>query len=221
MIRLFTGYDAREAAGWHAFVQSLIETSTNYRLMPPLSGEQHDGTNRFIYARFNILEACNWAGPAIFVDASDMILRSDISELANLFDKTKAVQVVKHNYRTVAPRKYVGTAMEADNLDYERKQWSSVTLWNCGHEAHWKARNRIKAAIEKGDGKFLHRFGWLEDRHIGDLPVDWNWLPQEFGERPTAKLLHFTLGIPGFKHYRDGPMTSHWHEAAKTFHSER
>lgn len=221
MIRVFTGLDRREAIGWHTFIQSLVDTSTNYRLMPPLSGAQGSGTNTFTHERFKVPELCNWSGPAIFLDASDMILRADIAELAGWFDKTKAVQVVKHDYRTSHPRKYIGTEMEADNLDYERKNWSSVILWNCGHEAHWKARNKIRSAIEAGDGKFLHRFGWLTDDLIGSLPVDWNWLPQEFGDRPTAKLIHYTLGIPGFKHYAQGPMSNEYHKIAKTFHSER
>ena len=221
MIRIFTGRDKRELDGWHAFVESLVETSTNYRLMPPLSGKQGDGSNAFTYERFTVPELCNWAGPAIFVDASDMILRADIAELAGLFDKTKAVQVVKHDYRTRFTRKYIGTPMEAANPDYVRKNWSSVILWNCGHEAHWEARNRIRTAIDAGDGKFLHRFGWLTDEQIGSLPVDWNWLCDEFGERKSAKLLHWTAGMPGFKHYANAPMSNYWHATAKTFHSER
>lgn len=219
--RLFTGYDKREADGWHVFIQSLIETSTNYRLMPPLSGKQGDGTNTFTYERFRVPELCNWAGPAIFVDASDMLLLADISELAEHFDKTKAVQVVQHDYRTRHARKYVGTAMEAANSDYDRKNWSSVILWNCGHEAHWKAHNRLRNAIEARDGTFLHRFGWLEDKHIGELPTAWNWLADEFGEHKDAKLIHWTAGMPGFKHYRNSPMSNHWHQTARTLHSER
>lgn len=221
MIRVFTGLDRRELVGWHAFIQSLVDTSTNYRIMPPLTGNQGDGSTDFTYARFSVPELCNWSGPAISLDASDMILRADISDLAGLFDKDCAVQVVKHEYRTSANRKHIGTEMEADNQDYPRKQWSAVVLWNCGHIAHFKARNRIRRAIEEGDGKYLHRFGWLEDRQIGELPIEWGWLPQEHGENPDAKLIHYTLGIPGFKHYKDSPMSNHWHDSAKTFHSER
>jgi hypothetical protein len=221
MIRIFTGYDAREAAGWHTFIQSLIDTSTNYRIMPPLSGNQADGSTKFTYERFTVPELCNWSGPAIFLDAVDMLLRADISELADLFDKDCAVQVVKHSYQTRNARKFIGTEMEADNPDYPRKGWSALVLWNCGHIAHFKARNRIRRAIEEGDGKFLHRFGWLEDKHIGELPEIWNWLPQEFGTNEQAKLIHYTAGAPFMAHYKDSPMSNHWHESARTWHSER
>lgn len=221
MIRIFTGYDKRESKGWHGFIQSLIETSTSYRLMPPLTGNQGDGTNAFNCARFQVPELCNWSGPAIYVDASDMLLRADISELANLFDPTKALQVIKHDYHTKHPRKYVGTEMEAANHDYPRKNWSSVILWNCGHIAHFDGRLKIRQAIKVGDGKYLHRFGWLPDNLIGELPITWNWLPQEAGENHEAKLIHYTAGAPFFAHYRDGPMSNHWHETARSFHSER
>jgi hypothetical protein len=221
MLRLFTGYDPREAAGWHAFIQSLLDTSDDYRLMPPLSGKQGDGTNAFTYARFTVPELCNWSGFAIFADACDMLLRAPIQELWELRDKSKAVQVVKHDYVSAHKRKYVGTEMEAANASYPRKNWSSLVLFHAGHIAHFKARNRIRRAIEEGDGKFLHRFGWLEDKLIGDLPIEWNWLPQEHGDNPEAKLIHYTAGGPFFKHYRDGPMSNHWHETARTFHSER
>lgn len=221
ILPIFTGYDARESAGWHACIESLIQTSTGYVLPPPLTGVQGDGTNAFSLVRFQIPELCGWSGPALWLDASDMIIRENIARLGDLFDQSKAVQVVKHNYKTTADRKYIGTPMEAPNADYERKNWSSVMLFNAGHRAHFDARDDIRGAIKSGDGKFLHRFGWLEDRLIGELPIEWNWLPQEAGENQNAKLLHFTLGIPGFKHYADAPMSEHWHAMARTLHSER
>jgi hypothetical protein len=221
VIRVWTGYDHREHEGWARFIRSLIETSKDYRIMPPLSGDQGDGTNSFSIARFRLLEECNWAGPAIFVDAVDMLLRADISELAGYFDKTKAIQVVPHSYKTRHPRKYIGTEMEADNVDYPGKNRSSVMLVNCGHIAHWKAHNDIQAAIKRGDGKYLHRFEWLPENLIGELPVEWNWLCDEYGENENAKLLHWTAGAPFIKHYANAPMAKHWHEEAKTLHSDR
>ena len=221
MIRLFTGYDKREAPGFYAFIQSLIDTSDGYRLMPPLTGKQEDGTTSFTYARFLVPELCNFGGFAIFVDACDMLLRAPIQDLWALRDQTKAVQVVKHDYVSTQDRKFIGTEMEAANPSYPRKNWSSVVIFNAGHMSNFKARNKIRNAVEAGDGKFLHRFGWLEDKEIGGLPVDWNWLCDEFGERKSAKLLHWTLGAPFFKHYANAPMSNHWHATAKTFHSER
>lgn len=220
MIRLFTGYDRREASGWHTFVESLIDQGNNIGLHW-LTGKQLDGTNTFTYERFTIMERCNWSGWAIYVDGADMFLRSSLEELWALRDPRYAVKVVKHDYKTKHRRKYVGTEMESENSDYPRKNWSSVMLINCGHMAHFNHKSGIRDAVRTGDGAFLHRFAWLDDEQIGDLPAEWNWLADEFGENEKAKLVHWTSGYPGFKHYANAPMSGAWHETAKTLHSER
>ena len=208
-MHIFAGYDAREAAGFGAFLNSLIATTSGYWLRP-LCGAQADGTNAFTYARFRIPELMLWSGWALWLDGADMLVRSDLAALWALRDPRYAVQVVKHEYRTKHPRKYVGTAMEAANPDYPRKNWSSLILWNCAHGAHFAARRRMQTS----DGAFLHRFGWLEDAQIGALPADWNWLADEYGENASAKLLHWTAGIPGFAAYRGAPHAAEWHAAA-------
>jgi hypothetical protein len=217
VLRVFTGYDYRESDGWHAFMASVLATNGHDIAVSALSGPQKDGTNAFTYERFMVPEYCNWGGMALYVDGCDMIVRESFRTLLSHYDPTKAVHVVKHEYRTRHERKYVGTAMEADNTDYPRKNWSSVILWNCGHLAHFQARERLRGS----DGQFLHRFGWLKDEEIGELPIEWNWLVDEYGENEGAKLLHWTAGMPGFAHYAQAPMASEWHDAARTIHSER
>lgn len=136
-----------------------------------------------------------------------MLLRAPLKELWGLFDPSKAVQVVKHDYRTKHPRKYIGTPMEAPNADYPCKNWSSLILWNNGHRAHYEAREKLRGF----DGAYLHRFAWLQDHEIGELPMEWNWLADEYGANPQAKLLHWTAGIPGFEHYKNAPHADEWH----------
>ena len=211
MLRLYAGFDPREAAGFYACFQSLIETSPDVGVTP-ISGSS-DGSNAFTLARFKIMELCNWSGWAIFIDGADMLLKADINELWALRDKNYAVQVVKHDYQTKHPRKYVGTPMESENASYPRKNWSSVMLINAGHISHFKHRHAIREALEKKDGAFLHRFSWLDDDEIGELPVEWNWLADEFGENPEAKLLHWTAGIPGFYHYHHAPHAQEWRDS--------
>jgi hypothetical protein len=211
VIRLFTGWDAREALGWHAFTQKAIERATERLSIIPLSGEQRDGSNSFIYARFEVPALCGYAGWAIFADASDMVCRADIAELWALRDERYAVQVVKHDYRTKHHRKYVGTEMECDNRDYPRKNWSSLILWNCGHP-----QNRILTPenVREWSGQQLHGFGWLPDDLIGALPIEWNWLAQEHGTNAAAKIIHYTAGIPQIAAYTCGSHSSDWFEAA-------
>jgi len=158
---------------------------------------QQDGTNAFIFSRYLVPHLQDYKGWAIFCDG-DMHVTADIAELYNLRDESKAVQVVKHNYNTKATRKYIETPIENDNIDYPRKNWSSVILWNCAHPSNALLSSQV---VAEAGGAFLHRFQWLEDDEIGALPFAWNWLVGEYEHDDNAKLYHHTLGSPGFKHY--------------------
>lgn len=210
VIRLFTGFDQREAHGWHTFTQSVIERTSVLVAHIPLAFEngimQKDGTNAFTYARFLVPELCSFSGWAIFADGADMLAHGDLAALWAMRDTKYAVQVVKHDYKTRHPMKYVGTEMEAGNSDYPRKNWSSLILWNCAHMAHFNAREKLRSE----SGSYLHRFGWLRDEEIGELPIEWNWLPQEQGANTKAKLLHFTAGLPSIYAYRLSPHAEEW-----------
>ncbi len=211
MIPVFIGFDQREAVAYHVCVQSLIRHATQPLALTPLSlnnlgqyRETHnDGSNNFIYSRFLVPHLMDYKGWALFIDG-DMLLRDDVAKLWALRDETKAVQCVHHNYKTRAQAKYMG----ATNADYPRKNWSSVVLWNCAHPA-----NRVVTTdfVMKSTGAQLHRFTWLDDSLVGALPIEWNWLPDEFGANADAKLLHWTLGAPCFHEYAAAPMAEEWH----------
>jgi len=111
--------------------------------------------------------------------------------------------VVKHDYKTKHPVKYLGNA----NDDYPRKNWSSVILWNCGFFP-----NRILTPdfVATAEGAFLHRFSWLKDSEIGDLSPGWNRLVLEQDISPADRLLHYTIGIPGFAKYADCDGAGDW-----------
>jgi hypothetical protein len=215
-IQLFAGFDEREEVGFHAFTSSVIEHASVPVSITPLSlqavekvyGAGHrDGTNGFIYLRFLVPYLTGFQGWAVFADGADMVMEADIADLYALRDPWKAVQVVKHDYKTKHPTKYVGTGMEAANGDYPRKNWSSLMLINCSHYA-W--RQMTPDRVASLPGSHLHRFEFIEDGRIGELPKEWNWLADEYGHNPDAKLLHWTAGIPGFKHYKDAPHADAW-----------
>lgn len=221
MIQIFAGYDPREAVGYHTFCASVIEHCSEPVSITPLhlgalqkvySGGHRDGTNAFIYSRFLIPYLMKYRGFAIFMDGADMVVRDDVAELWKLIDPFKAVQVVKHNYKTKHKRKYVGTNMEADNEDYPCKNWSSVMIINC---AHYNWRGITPKTVETMPGAYLHRFEFVENRFIGELPMVWNWLADEYGENAYAKLLHWTAGIPAWPKYKDAPMADDWRKYHK------
>jgi lipopolysaccharide biosynthesis glycosyltransferase len=211
MINIFIGYDHREAIAYHVCANSIIRHSSKPISFTPLAltnmkdyQETHtDGSNQFIYSRFLVPHLMEYKGWAIFMDG-DMLVRDDIEKLWALRDDSKAVMVVKHDYKTKMTEKYLG----AKNENYPRKNWSSVILWNCGHAANKTVTTEF---IETSTGAQLHRFTWLTDELIGELPKVWNWLPDEFGSNQDAKLLHYTLGTPSFHDFATTPMGDEWH----------
>jgi hypothetical protein len=50
----------------------------------------------------------------------------------------------------------------------------------------------------------------LDDKLIGSIPAEWNWLADEYGDNKDAKLIHYTLGSPCFEEYRNVPMADYW-----------
>lgn len=215
-VRIFIGFDQREAAAYHVCVQSLIEHSSLPLEIHPLAlnnmarfyAEQHvDGSNAFIYSRFLVPYLCGYSGSAIFLDG-DMLSRRDIAELWRQRRADVGVQVVKHDYKTKHPTKYLG----AKNEDYPCKNWSSVILWNCDY---FPNRALTPAFVASKAGSFLHRFEWLRPEQVESLSPDWNHLVNEYPPKPTAKLPHFTIGTPCFAGYEHQEFADEWFATAR------
>lgn len=210
-IPVFVGYDPREAVVYHTCVNSIIRHASKPVAIIPLAlnlfndyTETHtDGSNQFIYSRFLVPHLMNYEGWAIFIDG-DMILRDDIVKLWDLHNDCYDTMVVKHDYRTRMTEKYLG----AKNENYPRKNWSSVILWDCASYAN---RTLTPEFVQSATGAELHRFTWIDDERIGELPKEWNWLPDEYGPNTDAKLLHYTLGAPCFHDFATTPQSDEWH----------
>ena len=212
MLPIYVGYDPREACAYHVFCQSVIEHARSPVSFIPLHEPmldgfdgQQDGTNAFIYSRYLVPYLNGFHGAAVFVDG-DMHVNCDINDLIDLFDPDKAVQVVKHDYQSRFKRKYIGSPLENDNVNYPRKNWSSVMIFNCAHPSN---RLLTPEFVGSAGGALLHRFEWLNDDEIGELPREWNHL---CGEYPAseAHLYHHTLGVPGFEHYQAATGATDW-----------
>ena len=210
MIPVFVGYDPREALNFSVLVNSLTRLASQPVSIVPINlenidfyTETHtDGSTEFSYSRFLVPYMMNYNGWAIFMDC-DMLARADISELWSLCDSKYAIMCVQHDYQTSSPIKFLGNV----NRNYDRKNWSSVMLINCAHESN---RVLTPTLVEQQTGQYLHQFKWLDDKLIGSLPAEWNWLADEYGVNKDAKLVHYTLGSPCFEEYRNVPMADHW-----------
>lgn len=208
-IRLFCGFDQREAIGHAVFSESVIEHASAPVSITPLGHRGlPQGTNAFTYSRFLVPYLCDREGWAIFMDGADMLILADIAEMETLFDPSKAVQVVQHpNYETRNPIKYRGTGMECPNRNYARKNWASVMLFNCEHPYWLRWRPGTLANVQGVDPL---QFAGLADDQIGSLPDCWNRIVDEGHSVEGAKVLHWTAGIPAFPEYAGAPGADLW-----------
>ena len=209
-IIITVGFDQKESVAYHTFCQSVIEKASVPVQFIPLAlqnlyfyNELHaDGSNKFIYSRFLTPYLCEFNGFAVYADG-DMICNTDIAELAALIDPAKAVQVVKHDYQTKLTVKYLNNK----NVNYPRKNWSSLIIFNCEHPSNSVLTPEF---VQEKDGAYLHRFSWLKDDEIGELPTEWNWLAIEYSPKMDAKLIHYTLGTPCFKDFKTTELSKLW-----------
>jgi hypothetical protein len=145
-------------------------------------------------------------GYALFVDA-DVVFNCDPRELLQFADPDFAVSVVQHkNYVPVELHKMDGQVQTA----YDRKNWSSVILYNCDHPAN---RAFTLKMLNTLPGRDLHRFCWLRDSEIGSLPAAYNWLVGVQPQPTEYKIAHFTLGGPWFKKWPGAEHDEIWQKA--------
>jgi len=157
-------------------------------------------STEFSLTRFLVPALANFRGWSVFMDC-DMLCRADIAGLAAQRREDKAVMVVKHDYVPKTQRKF----LDQVQTKYERKNWSSVMLFN-----NERCRALTAGYVNSASGLELHRFRWVDDALIGDLPREWNWLVTEYDYNPDAKLVHYTLGGPWFDAYRGCEYADEW-----------
>ena len=211
-LKIFIGFDEKEAVVFHTCVQSIIEKCKvpvsihplNLQMFQNYKETHSDGSNNFIYSRFLVPYLNNFQGKALFLDG-DMIVNDDLNNLFDQFDEKYAVQVIKHDYKTKFPVKYLGHK----NEDYPKKNWSSVILFNCEHK-----KNSILTPefIDRSSGSYLHRFRWLNENDVGEIPGGWNHLVLEYEEKPKANILHYTVGAPCFEEFNQGAEADIWYK---------
>lgn len=165
--------------------------------------EDYDGamSTEFAISRFLVPHLAG-SGWALFMDC-DMLVRADLTKLFALRDPSKAVMCVKHNYTPFQSIKMDGQPQ----TKYSRKNWSSVMLFNCDHPSNKKLTLEMVNTLP---GRDLHKFCWLQDDEIGDLPMEWNWLAGESEKVENPLVVHHTLGSPCMIGYETAPFADAW-----------
>lgn len=91
---------------------------------------------------------------------------------------------------------------------YEKKNWSSVMLFN-----NAKCRTLTPEYVNTATGLELHQFKWPgNDNLIGEIPRRWNHLVGYDNPNPDVSLVHYTIGGPYFEKYKDCEYAEAWRE---------
>ena len=205
MIQVFIGYDPREAVAFNVLSHSIHARASEPVIIAPLMlsqlktilwRERHPlQSTDFSFSRFLTPLLSGFDGWSLFCD-SDMLMLDDIAKLWTLRDDRYAVQVVKRDHKPADTVKF----LEQPQRPYEKKNWSSVILFN-----NAKCRALTADYVNTASGLELHQFKWLgDDGLIGDLPPRWNHLVDYDPALPAEQvsLLHFTEGGPYFEAYK-------------------
>lgn len=241
---IYIGFDSRESEAYEVLHDSIREYNKEYDIVPlkqqalrranlyrrsarldSIDGKRvmvdvFDGrpfSTEFTFTRFLIPALNQYEGLALFMD-SDMLVRTNINELFEEYgNRDYAIQCVKHNYNPSATVKMDGQIQQ----QYNRKNWSSFVLWNCGHEGNLRL---TVDDVNTKSGSWLHGFSWLDDEEIGGIHEEWNWLDGWSSESISPKNVHFTTGGPWFKEWEpkrqiDAEYAGDWHvRASKIFY---
>jgi hypothetical protein len=143
-------------------------------------------------------------GWALFMDG-DVLVRGNLVRLFDGLDQSKAIYCVKHRHMPPAGVKMDGQ----EQLQYARKNWSSVVIWNCEHPSNQALTIDV---INSLAGRDLHRFVWLEDDEIGELDPRWNWLVRQSPPVEEPQIVHFTEGTPDMPGYDEDPYADEWRQ---------
>lgn len=211
MFTVYVGYDPRESVAFHTLSHSILRRSSMPIAVAPLVQSQlrriyrrprgPTESTEFSMTRFLVPYLSDYSGWSIFMDC-DMLCRTDIAALLNEMEKSdKAVLVCKHDYVPKTERKF----LDQVQTKYARKNWSSLMLFN-----NERCRSLSVDYVNSASGLELHRFAWVDDRAIGELPLEWNWLVGEYPYNPDARIVHFTIGGPYFEAYRDCDYAQEW-----------
>ena len=212
MLSVYIGYDPMESVAFYTLAHSIQRRASIAVSFAPVARSLLHGiytrsrgpteSTDFSLTRFLVPWLSAFRGWSVYMDC-DMLCRTDIAPLSAYMRQQpdKAVLVCKHDYVPKSARKF----LDRKQTVYPRKNWSSLMLFN-----NERCRALTPEYVNTASPADLHRFKWLDDSAVGELPLEWNWLVDEYPFNPEAKIVHFTIGGPYFDAYRNCDYADEW-----------
>jgi lipopolysaccharide biosynthesis glycosyltransferase len=219
-MKIFVGWDSREDIAYQVCKHSILKRTDADIEIEPLKQEELTAkglytrrldplsSTEFTFTRFLVPYLMGYNGWAMFVDC-DFLFVDDVVKLFRHAQEREncALLVVQHDYKPSSTTKMDNQVQH----QYPRKNWSSLIMYNCGHP---EMRKLTPDVVNSSTGAFLHRFSWLNDKFIGTIPHQWNWLVNWYKEphhgKPSA--IHYTEGGPWFPNYISCEYGGNWIE---------
>ena len=156
--------------------------------IPEYTRDYANQSTEFTYSRFLIPYLENYEGFSIFLD-DDILFDGSILPMFYFMNPDDAVACIQYDFD-----KYVDTKFNGEkNVSYPKKLWSSLMIFNNGHEDCKKLTPEV---VNTETGKYLHQFEWTDA--ISEIP---EWFvfteghdTEETKWRPLA--VHYTRGGP-------------------------
>lgn len=155
---IYIGFDSKEVVAYHVLCQSILEKSSIPVTFTPISLNNVENiftrernplqSTEFSFSRFLVPYLSRYEGWSLFADC-DMLMRTDIAQLWELRDDRYAAMCVKHDYIPKVETKFLGQVQ----TKYEKKNWSSVILFN-----NAKCRKLDLDYVNTASGLELHQF---------------------------------------------------------------
>ena len=156
--------------------------------IPEYTREYANQSTEFTYSRFLIPYLENYEGFSMFID-NDFLFKGSLLPMFYYLNPDDAVACIQYPQYKHDETKFKGEV----NIDYPRKLWSSLMIFNNGHE---DCKKLTPDAVNTWTGKQLHQFEWTEkispipERYIfvegyDDPEVKWDW-----------NGIHYTRGGP-------------------------
>ena len=152
--------------------------------------EYANQSTEFTYSRFLIPYLENYEGFSFFID-DDYLWQWNPLSLFYFLDPKNALACVQYDFNTHDDTKFNGEK----NVSYPKKLWSSMMIFNNGHE---DCRKLTPEVVNTESGKYLHQFEWTD--MISKIPHD--KIATEGYEtevKQSHHAVHYTRGGPWIK----------------------